>query len=509
MDVSNNPENAARRLYELIDTGFISPFKTRVVRVKMFFYSNTLAILCSMSVSAYLSPTGVLTTEARASSFPVQEYMPADIVRKLVIEGLLVLWTLGHLLKEVQEVYSEVCENASILGYFRDPYNILDWTRFIFLGLALAVRIQLLNDTSRDFHLAGANGYVDTENVQILYSQFDLLSAAVTIISLLSTVQYFGLFKRTNVLKETFSKTLEAMTTFIPVFMLFFGIYTLVGMYLMGPSLELYKDFATAFHTSFDMMNANIPIADILPAARGETLLVLVLALYYYSFVILHFIILFNVIIAIVVEAYMEVQGNQNSELTLIYRNNLGSLWEDVCCSWYRRYYSIALACGHCLNPRRLVQKSEDLFIPWEDGTWLAVLEEVLEARRRQGIPSRSCTLLTLSGEVSKLPNKGPRTIAERISGGDHKAMVARQVRAHFYERPWWRNPPNLDDPFSEAAQPASDSWADKTLAAIAAKAENLERKFVGVNKSAMPLVKDNLEALKEAFAAVRERGRR
>lgn len=69
-------------------------------------------------------------------------------------------------------------------------------------------------------------------------------------------------------LKGTLAKTMVAMSTFVLVFLLFFLVYANTGMFLLGRSLESFRDFGSAVHTSFEMMNANIPFEDLLAASE-------------------------------------------------------------------------------------------------------------------------------------------------------------------------------------------------------------------------------------------------
>lgn len=75
VDLGRDAVFSFRRLTELTETGFIDDVSTRVVRVRMLFYNSALALLCSLSAEATLSPTGVLRTSFRTASIPVQEYM--------------------------------------------------------------------------------------------------------------------------------------------------------------------------------------------------------------------------------------------------------------------------------------------------------------------------------------------------------------------------------------------------------------------------------------------------
>lgn len=68
----------------------------------------------------------------------------------------------------------------------------------------------------------------------VLVGLFDLVGCYLTLLTLLSTIQYFKLTERTNTLKGTLAKAGAAMSTFFLIFLLFFLVYTLVGSYMLG-----------------------------------------------------------------------------------------------------------------------------------------------------------------------------------------------------------------------------------------------------------------------------------
>ena len=307
VDLGRDPQFFQKRLEELVGTGFINPLKTRTVRIRFLAYNDALAMLCMVAIEADLSPTGVIRTRTSTSSFPAQEYMQHSYVQQLTIEGILVVWTTAQLAKELFDLFGRMCCGmGSVLAYFSDPFKFLDSVRFCLFFTAITMRALMLLDTSRDVMLTTGE-YVDTENVQILYNTFDLITAYLTICSLMSTIQYFAcvaspglssftsaarfshslvrvtmgrLTERTSMLKGTLAKTMMAMSTFIPVFLIFFLCYCVSGMVLLGSGLESFSDMAQTIHTSFEMMNANIPLEELLDGVEDTPAAILSVCFY-------------------------------------------------------------------------------------------------------------------------------------------------------------------------------------------------------------------------------------
>ena len=134
-----------------------------------------------------------------------------------------------------------------------------------------------------------------------------------------------------------------------------------MGMYLLGPSIENFSTYPMAVYSSFDMMNANYPFEDLQvaslhtpthisahlrtspPASISPRLTLLAqgavgsgglkmasVIFYYYSFIGFHYFMLLNLIIAMVVEAYIDVVSKRKEVVTRTLRNNIGPLFNDL-----------------------------------------------------------------------------------------------------------------------------------------------------------------------------------
>ena len=191
VDLGRDPGRVQKRVEELVSSGFINPLKTRTVRIRLLAYNDALAMFCALVVEATLSPTGVLETAFQTASFPVQEYMVHSMQTQVVVELILVSWTSAQLIKELVDVLGMLFATGTCLEYFQDPFNFLDAIRFALFFSAVAVRVLLLLDDSRNIRM-DTTTFIDTEYVQSLYSAFDLISCYVTICTLLSTIQYFA-----------------------------------------------------------------------------------------------------------------------------------------------------------------------------------------------------------------------------------------------------------------------------------------------------------------------------
>jgi hypothetical protein len=156
------------------------PEKTDIVRLRVLTYNTALAMLGALTVHTRLSKSGILITRTDVNSFPVQEYMPHNRNQLLAGQLLLLLWTVAHMLKEFDEIASDVRIHGTIRNYLSEPFNWLDWTRFAACIAFVCVRTWLHHDDSRDIDIHVANSFfIDTEAVQLAYYYLDLLACYV------------------------------------------------------------------------------------------------------------------------------------------------------------------------------------------------------------------------------------------------------------------------------------------------------------------------------------------
>ena len=76
----------------------------------------------------------------RPQGMNIQEYMSDFFWLQAIIEAVLIMWTIWHISKEVNEYRAFTAEKgrlAGTLAYLANPWNLLDWIRSLALILAL------------------------------------------------------------------------------------------------------------------------------------------------------------------------------------------------------------------------------------------------------------------------------------------------------------------------------------------------------------------------------------
>jgi len=458
--------------------------------------------------------------------------MPATKTLQLGLELALIIWTVLQMSKEIYELYSAMRTGGSPLGYFQDLWNFLDWSRFGMVILGTAIRIRLINDKTRSFDI-NTNAFIDIEDVAFYYRAYRLLCCVLVIWSLLSTIQYFDLNTKLKNMKGTLALSGAELLPFMLVFLLFFFTYAMVGMLLFGQSLEEFKDYYNAINSCFEMMNANFAFADLQPALPrddGISLTYVAGLFYFYSFIFLHYFVLLNMVIAIVVEAYIAVKADQESLVTKLLRQNMGTLHGNLAGDgqrvllgiWERMRNSVLI--GPLINPFFPNSSPDHILVPWSDDAWLDLLNEVWIARKKRGQPSHEVKITEVNKEVKRLVKHRTETglaktgtlqrrlqnmtaaITGDVEGKQAGAAVTdelgacrvwMQTKHHFYRRDYYQAPSNMLNPFKEQLQPPGTSWSEVTLALMSEKLNKMEPRFTSMAIH-MQRLQDSVDEMKE-----------
>ena len=296
-------------------------------------------------------------------------------------------------------------------SYCSNGFNVLDVVRFIAIGLAVATRVLLLLDESRDIDM-NTGAYVNTESVATLYQRYDMITSIITLLTLLSTVQYFELQPRMRVIKGTLMRFLQDIPPFGFIFLLFFCIYALVGVYLLGPTIEDFSTYDRAIFSCFEMMNANYAFSDLFVAIPPrDPLKYIIVVLYYFTFILLHFFMLLNCIIAIVVEAYLDIQQDEAKLTSNLLRANMDSMRNDflqVPKQALRRLYLHLL---YYLRPHHFEQLRHyggalGIFVLWTDAEWQRIIAKVIKNRYNKGLQFNMMSLSELAREIMEFEDE-------------------------------------------------------------------------------------------------------
>ena len=186
--------------------------------------------------------------------------------------------------------------------------------------------------------------------------------------------------------------------------------YAFVGMVLYGRSVRSFSTFGGAFNTLFLMQigeATNRELEAVFSGTEDSSLLV-VSNFYYYSFMALIFFILANMLLGILIDAFVTVQetskkkirrGWHAEDLNLgVATSNVREMLTESRRGWHFSGMQL-LACA------RLVPKPDRSQLLWTEEQWLCVVDQIVNAKSHNLWLLRSSKFVSLLAAIKELPS--------------------------------------------------------------------------------------------------------
>ena len=154
----------------------------------MLVYNANFNLYCLASFLIELSPAGVMSPSYTMQTIQMDLYNNFDqaYLVPLILEMILYVRLLYTWLNEFQEVYATYQADGSILGYFKDAWNLMDWSLIVLSFLALAMRIMFVYSPRVINFDPFATEYLEVSQVAGMYNNSFILDALAA---------FFGIFK--------------------------------------------------------------------------------------------------------------------------------------------------------------------------------------------------------------------------------------------------------------------------------------------------------------------------
>jgi hypothetical protein len=183
-------------------------------------------------------------------------------------------------------------------------------------------------------------------------------------------------------------------------------------VYLLGPTIEDFSTYDRAIFSCFEMMNANYAFSDLFVAIPPrDPLKYVIVVLYYFTFILLHFFMLLNCIIAIVVEAYLDIQQDEAKLTSNLLRANMDSMRNDFLQAPTQGLRRLYLHLVYYLRPHHFEQLRHDggalgIFVLWTDAEWQRIIAKVVKNRYNKGLQFNMMSLSELAREIMEFEDE-------------------------------------------------------------------------------------------------------
>mmetsp|Transcript_18756 Transcript_18756/g.46699 ORF Transcript_18756/g.46699 Transcript_18756/m.46699 type:complete len:1062 (+) Transcript_18756:270-3455(+) len=283
--------------------------QTRGVLVDMTVLHQNSNLFQSIRVLFEFPSFGGIVPKADVRTFRLYRYVTSHDNLIMGLEIIFCIMLLWYTIEELLEFRKNKME------YMSNAWNILDWINLVVFYVVVGLRVGALIYT---------DGF-DYNSVTVEYVDFQPIGFALVqelnVVSINFFLMYFKVFKYLSKVPRMDSILLTVSTCSFDLFLFFimFGIimfgFTAAFYMVFGPYLSDYRTLGTCFSTLFRVLLGDFDYGSLVEV--NPTMAVLL----FYSFILMGFMLLMNMLLAIVCDSFADVKGNQTEEDLNFYLN--------------------------------------------------------------------------------------------------------------------------------------------------------------------------------------------
>ena len=220
----------------------------------------------------------------------------------LVCEIFLAIFFAVFLYTEIKQFYKLRKE------YFKDPWNWLEISQIILILTGAAALLQRTFFTQRAINRMKSNPgqFISFIQATTWDEIFGYLLAFLVFFANLKLLKLLRFNHRIYLFTKTLSKAAMPLFSFLIVFFVFYIAYSILHYFLFGPVLDEYKSFVTTIETLFSTV---MGVFDFEIIRENNRILGPII---FFSFNMIMVMILMNVFLTILMDAFAEVQADEN-----------------------------------------------------------------------------------------------------------------------------------------------------------------------------------------------------
>ena len=311
-------ESSGREIVQQLEQDFIQA-STRYMSVSFSLYNPSSDLFTVIQVLFEFSTTDYIEKSARTSSLKLLRVSDGwQLLRDHYKMGLLALATLFFLRQEIKDLLS-----TNILSYWKSLWNILDIAQ---VGLLIALLVSwgqylawsnslwddLFDAVNRNCDAVdqtqGSECFVDLHRISFLVIQIGNLAGVVSLFSVLIVFKYLRLNSRMNLLWRTLRFASLDLLAFVIIFLIIFIGYAVMGFLVFGSQVRAYHSLSSSLAACFQMLLGAFDYERLYVANARIT------GFFFFSFMILIYLILVNMFIAIMSEYYSVAQQEKKEK---------------------------------------------------------------------------------------------------------------------------------------------------------------------------------------------------
>ena len=289
---------------------------TRVMLMKMTFYNANLKFFMSITFAFEFSLGGTVYPTTRMAiadqelySMELEGAAPGDIppILNTFVEFIVNAFVVYYTYVQLRLIYHSFKTTGGIGEYLSDLFNILESIVLVFFYLSTYMRLTLL---SRLYPAAAIfeDEYTDYAAIGALYTLSFNLDSVCVIALFFKALKYAQLNTSTSMLWSVLTRAGKDMGYFIIMLIILMLAFAMMAMQFFGSQLMDYSNLGKAVVSLLLVLLGQFDIAGMRQASPYLGIA------FFFAYIVIMVLIMMNIFLAILGEAYTVVRGQQDEE---------------------------------------------------------------------------------------------------------------------------------------------------------------------------------------------------
>eukprot|EP00276_Gloeochaete_wittrockiana_P007676 CAMPEP_0184653000 /NCGR_PEP_ID=MMETSP0308-20130426/10717_1 /TAXON_ID=38269 /ORGANISM="Gloeochaete witrockiana, Strain SAG 46.84" /LENGTH=1191 /DNA_ID=CAMNT_0027088225 /DNA_START=212 /DNA_END=3787 /DNA_ORIENTATION=+ len=199
---------------------------------------------------------------------------------------------------ELYEMYKR-----GVLSYLMDTWNWIEVSSFVVFAVLIVYYFKFVTESkavSKSISENGINKYVDLQSARQTQEIVVELAGLNVLLSCIRIFKFLRLNAKLTLLWSTLALAFVDLAAFVATFMILLAGYAYMGQLIFGYQVVSYHSFTSSFSTLFSFIGGNFNYEELNNASPVAGVV------FFFSFMVLVFLILVNMFIAIIAKYYNE-----------------------------------------------------------------------------------------------------------------------------------------------------------------------------------------------------------
>eukprot|EP00898_Chlorokybus_atmophyticus_P004153 jgi/Chlat1/4739/Chrsp300S04720 len=360
-----NAEEAARFVDYLEDGFFLDQVQTKDLYMHFVTYNVILQLFTSFRVNFGFNDGGSISINPYIVSVSVERYDSTTACIRAALELVLLMCICAEVYFEGSDIYRTWVKKGSLLAHYRSFWNYVDAASIALLFTAVVTWVTFVLqyatrfDTPVFYNIYAATGSnrfgphalklnANGQGLQdfvAMLAKVNMLARTwrfylavnsikfVIVLMLLRTLKLCDFQPRMGLLTRTLVRAAVDLGHFFFLAILVFLCYAMLALIAFGETIQDFSQLWLACVTLFRMLLGDTDVNN--PLMQQNGLMYLVGVVFFWSYIILVFFILFNFLIAIVIDAFADVKADakctrsMGHELLFIIMDKWRAYWRN------------------------------------------------------------------------------------------------------------------------------------------------------------------------------------